>query len=203
MLKLTTWHFRYNFQVKTINYYTHIITLLTTLKEVLFPLCPLLLVQILPHNLHWLTRNRQADQGRQSHSEWWSSQSPRKTRILSQKGWTIRNGANIECEKCSFRLSTHKISPPSEVLGGPLPINCGFPQVSMIWALRQRLFSVIVQRQPLLPLAVTQALETVGLTNRWSSIKSALLFSWFQNTFLGCDVIPISVLVNRLTKVPK
>ena len=39
-LKHTTWHFRWNVQNKTINYYTHIITLPTTLKQAVFLLDP-------------------------------------------------------------------------------------------------------------------------------------------------------------------
>ena len=39
-LKHTIWHFRWNVQIKTINYYTRIITLPTTLKQVLFLLDP-------------------------------------------------------------------------------------------------------------------------------------------------------------------
>ena len=31
------WHFRWNVPIKTVNYYTHIITLPTTLKQVLLP----------------------------------------------------------------------------------------------------------------------------------------------------------------------
>ena len=39
-LKHIIWHFRWNVQIKTINYYAHIITLPTMLKQVLLLLAP-------------------------------------------------------------------------------------------------------------------------------------------------------------------
>ena len=55
-LKHTIWHFRWNVQIKTINYYTHIITLPTTLKQALLLLDPVLWFNSI-QNCKYLARN--------------------------------------------------------------------------------------------------------------------------------------------------